>query len=240
MKSTVVFAPKKSAAELESAALIYTNSNQKIIMLHPVEKSNGTASLGAGQIATKSQLSDLAEACGKQAGIGGWIDPRILYLSSDCIVWHRPAATATMHFTAAAKIPSGQCMQPHLIFAVTGSRWYVWAVRYESKNIDLRPNANTILAHTPHFNVHADGEICTGNVKLPKKLSPDTVMDFENAFFDSRFTHPNHGATAPTGKDASHIWRKRIGKFTDLEWQSDLVLTGQTLGDVVNRINKGK
>jgi PRTRC genetic system protein B len=236
LKPTRVFAPARSTAELESAALIYQQGRERIVMLHKIEKVDGARTIGAGRLATKSQLAQIAEACGKSAGISGWIDSRILYLASDCIVWWRPASVATMHFTAEAKIPSGPAMQPHLLFAVVGDRWYVWALPHTI----ARPHANSLIANAPHFNVYSDGRICTGKVKLPKTLSPDTIDQYEAAFFDSKFTHPHHNGTVAPDLDPSETWRARI-KDPKQGWMSyDLLSTGETIADVIKHITKGK
>jgi PRTRC genetic system protein B len=236
LKPTRVFAPAKSPAELESAALIYQHGHERIIMLHKIDKVDGAPTIGAGRLASKSQLAQIAEACGKSAGISGWIDSRILYLASDCIVWWRPASVATMHFAAEAKILSGPAMQPQLLFAVTGDRWYVWALPKECS----RPESHHWVAHAPHFNVYEDGQVCTGNVKLPKAIAPDTINKFEAAFFDSKFTHPHHKDTVADGLVPSSMWASQI-KNPNQRWLThQLVETGETIADIIKRITKGK
>ena len=56
-----------------------------------------------------------------------------------------------------------------------------------------RPNADTILLHSPVLNVYVDGRLCWGNIPQPKSLTAASIPEYERAVFDSWSTHPNVG-----------------------------------------------
>ena len=234
MKPTAVEKTPAAKYQLETAALVYSNKQDTYITLHPVAHKDGRAIIGAGAPATKARLAGVVAAISGQIGMRGWVDPRILYLASQTLVWWRPAAMATMHFTKHQKHParSGVCTQPPLVFAVTAGEWFVWAL----DTLD-RPTPNTPLAHAPYFNVWSDGGICTGNVKMPREIGPETIAHFEDAFFGSRFTHPNHEPI--TRSDPFAVWAKQLDQRTmPFPW-AELIPTSDTLGETVERVAKG-
>jgi PRTRC genetic system protein B len=89
----------------------------------------------------------------------------------------------------AAKVP-----HPGLVFAVVKGSWYVFALAGKE-----RPQLETTLHHAPYFNVYDDGGICAGSAAKPKGIAAAAIPQWEDAFFDSEFTHIN-GST----KKASH------------------------------------
>jgi hypothetical protein len=76
-------------------------------------------------------------------------------------------------------------------------RTRAWCSRCRRPLVRVRARRRTIgrtrtpLWRAPYFNVWGEGEICTGNVRLPDSLSPQSLEVYERAFFDSEFTHPN-------------------------------------------------
>ncbi len=235
MKPTCVERPPSSNYKLASAALVYSNGGDSFITLHDVTTRDGKASIGAGVPATRSRLRRLVETLAPQTAMKGWVDARLLYIAADILVWWRPAGVATMHFARHGKYRarSGQAMQPPLVFAVSDRGWAVWAV-----STTERPTPNTPLAHAPYFNVYEEGGICTGDVKLPRDIGPDTIRQFEDAFFDSRFTHPNHDDI--TKSAPFEVWASQLDQHPRPFPADELVAIKHTLGDVVGRMTKGQ
>ena len=170
--------------------------------LHPVIADQPDVRLGAGVPATREACADIARALGAAAQLGGFVPPNLLYLGARSIIWWRPPGRARVFFDTTGTVAgdqygdpkgaqllgktNGMAAHPGLVFAVAGRQWYVYALPD-----DVRPHAGTTLWRAPYFNVYADGQICTGNVRLPESLSAATLRQFEKAFFDSEFTHPN-------------------------------------------------
>lgn len=198
-----VSAAERPEFALRHAVMVYTSSMglEAYATVHEV-RGGQKPTLAAGVPATKDACARLARALGAAATLSGFVPPRLVYLGARSLIWWRPPAPATVFFDtthgAAADQPndksgarligkrSGITPQPGLVFAVAGRRWYVYALRDA-----VRPGPDTALARAPYFNVWAEGQICTGNVRLPSSLAPDTLDDYERAFFGSEFTHPN-------------------------------------------------
>ena len=238
MKPTTVEKQPSATFKLDAAALVYSNGADAYVTLHKVDTKGGRATIGAGEPATKAKLTRIVEAISGQVGMQGWMDSRVLYMSGKALVWWRPAGPVTMHFAKHGKHParSGTAIQPPLIFAVTDQAWYVWAIA--DRHLRDRPEPQTTLAHAPYFNVYHDGGICTGNVKLPREIAPQTIWEFQYAFFGSRFTHPNHEPI--TKSDPFEVWANQLD-HPQREFPSDeLIANHLTLADVVQRISKGR
>lgn len=230
MKKPDLFRPADAHYSLNQALLVYkAPRGETYLTLHRAGALNGRATLGPGQPATQALLRGLADACGAAGGLAGWIAPTLLFIAPGTIAWWRPPQPATLFFShqkGGAKNFSDRAPQPGLVFLVREKKWFVWALAG-----NVRPTPTTALYHAPHFNVWADGRICVGNVELPKQLTPDMAAAYERAYFDSRFTHPNHPHTC-TG-DAVELWRGLIADFGGPFPVARLVPAGKTLHDAV-------
>lgn len=234
MKATTVHVATADRYTLESALLIYSSKHHDIhVTRHDIVHGSQGPEIGAGKALGRRALESIVAAITKKTarhGVRGWLDPRVLYFSPQMLAWWRPAAPATVFFHRApgkkGKRKEGTTPQPSLVFAVTGSRWYVWAVAGSD-----RPTPETPLMQAPYFNVYDNGRICNGNVELPKALTPQTIAGYEAAFFDSRFTHPN--AARMTTGDTSELWKQLLAGqhagFPDGELLATDAVLGPTL-----------
>lgn len=199
---TVVHTAGSMTLSLAHALLVYENDESAFVTIHDATLKNGRAEIGPGMAASRAALAGLARKIANATAIGGFLPGTLLYMTPRVISWWRPAAPARLFFKQAANLEpggrkkspigdkSGVIPQPHLVFAVTASYWFVWSVA--AANQGFRPEPTTPLSRAPHFNVWREGQICTGNVKLPEILTPEVLGDYERAFFSSNFTHPNH------------------------------------------------
>jgi PRTRC genetic system protein B len=256
--------------ELSHAILLYTSTSQGIApqgradayayaTIHEVTNVGRAPRLEAGVPATRDACAGIARALGAMATLGGFIPQNLLFLGAGSLIWWRPPGPARVFFDT-RNAPAGDqpddaggaaligeksavCPQPGLVFAVAGGRWYVYAVPG-----DKRPHPLTALWRAPYFNVWASGEICAGNVRLPDTLTPGALHDYERAFFDSRFTHPNvrgrdkliHHADGPYGFWAGMLRRPvelgfpeqlLVGTKLNLERLAKRLETGERLND---------
>lgn len=227
---------------LKHALLVYEDEQTAFVTAHPVSIIKGRPQIGPGVPASRGALADLAGKLAAATVLSGFLPPQLLYLGPRAIAWWRPAAPATMFFNCEGKQyaeigeRSGKTPQPALVFAVSGERWYVHAVRGSE-----RPFAGTRLHRAPYFNVWKSGEICTGNVKLPDRLDPEVLGDFESAFFGSNFTHANDpkGLTRYKG-GAIRLWRDLLAGRHDTFPENSLAATGSTLGDLVKKLETAR
>ena len=207
MSDVTVRSGGTSRYELDSAILLYTSrtgmgDKNVYATVHDIERNRkGGPRLCPGRPATAKACEIFARAMTDRAAFNGWIAPEILFVGPRTVAWRRAPAVATMFFetidekNARRHIGNrtGRLHQPGLVHMLVEGRWHVYAVKGAA-----RPRPDTQLFRAPHFNVHEDGAICEGNVRRPERVSPDTLAQFERAFFHSRFTHPNASDKALT------------------------------------------
>lgn len=252
----------KTQWSLTAAVLVYESregarsASYAYATIHSIESKGRRLRLGAGKPATKEASAAFARALGAASTLSGFLPEDMLYLGARSIAWWRRPKLANMYFDTTKKAAgdqqedrshagaigkrAGKVMQPGLVFAVTPSAWYVFAVRGGG-----RPGPDTPLFRAPYFNVWKSGQVCTGNVRLPDTLSTSALERYERAFFDSEFTHPNvHGRERllihPAG---SYTFWKEILDRKDQEAafpEKALVDAKLTLDGLTKRLEKGQ
>jgi len=95
----------------------------------------------------------------------------------------------------------------------------VWKVQrgclfLRALDISARPRPETRLMVAPYWNTAADnGDVCEGDMRRPKDTDVATMLEWEEGFFNSLFTHPSG-----IGKLTSHaggfigLWTELMGK----------------------------
>jgi len=73
---------------------------------------------------------------------------------------------------------------PALLFKACGTHLWVRALAK-----DERPTAETKLCMAPYWNCYDNGVCCTGSMKIPQEKSVAAIDLWEEAFFQSEFTH---------------------------------------------------
>ena len=76
-----------------------------------------------------------------------------------------------------------------------------------------RPGPDTKVAAAPYWNVDGDGAVCAGTMRTPKSLTVASIAAWQQAFFQSEFTHPG-GAGRLTKRrgGTTALWRSLVGK----------------------------
>lgn len=211
---------------LSQAILVYTTEEKSTSLkepvglyatVHPVQNfgtaANPNFQIAAGRPLTREALLAMFEKLAKKHSLNTDIIPEnVLSISADHMVWWMPAGERNVFFNneelgkRAAKVP-----HPALMFAVAKGQWYIFAL---GKN--ERPNEKTVLQFAPYFNVYDNCAICSGSAKVPRRISAYATGEWENAFFDSEFTHINgkeKKATHPRGEYA--MWKELLdGVYT--------------------------
>jgi PRTRC genetic system protein B len=210
---------------LQSAILIYGNGSSEpgahYATLHGVSRQGKAGlQLEPGVPATAAGCATFVRSIADRAAFSGFVQSRMLYIGPRVVAWWRAPAPARVWFDAKHDDPSKHIGQrnakvphPGLVFTLADGHWYVHAVKG-----DKRPHQDTPLRVAPYFNVSESGWICEGNIKRPARVTPETIDEFETAFFNSVFTHPNiHRA----GRFAIHkggpyaFWRWMLGRADD-------------------------
>lgn len=209
-----ILARSDGELRLSKAVLIYEgHSGGAFATLHDIDDQDGLPTIQAGKAMTPRAALRLARALGKGITHGGFLPETVLYMDGDLLMWWVPAARRQVWFRAGDIGPQdrGEVVpHPSLVFAASSQHWCVWAV----KGAD-RPKPDTPVFQAPYFNVNASGGICQGNVAIPNGTTAEKIGAWNDAFFNSYFTHPNvaKGLVSYRG-GASQFWRHLLeGKF---------------------------
>jgi PRTRC genetic system protein B len=135
----------------------------------------------------------------------------VLARTPDMLAWWTPAASRTMFFRVKSELAdvSGKFFpHPALLFAVSHGVLHVRALA-----ASCRPNNSTMLAAAPYWNIDDNGAVCAGTMRVPKSLTVASIAAWQQAFFQSEFTHPGGAGrlTKRRGGTAA-LWKGLAGK----------------------------
>lgn len=190
--------------------------------------------IGAGVPMTKAALASFAQAVSTATAFSGFLPANLLFTSPNLIAWWTPAKVRTTWFKSDdPKLLTGHgpAAHPALVFVATAAAWYVFALKK-----DERPGSNTVLCHSPHFNVWEGGHICTGNVELPPAVGAEAIARYEEAFFRSHFTHPNQHKAVKYKGGVQKLWRDQLDNPNPDAMRRALVASDETLQAAIARI----
>ena len=205
MKRVVLSEPGDTLLALDRAVLFYRSSDHLSIYAtsHQARIVDGRPVLLSGTPLTLDQLSDVAQLAAERTSYSGFVHPRAVYIGPNTVAWWAPACRRRVWFRHDGEIGerTGETTHPPLLFIARRGKWSVFALRKNE-----RPRPDTRLAIAPYFNVWEGGEICTGNVDLPERINSDSIDAFDDAFFRSRFTHPNQPRLIHRRGGAVRLW----------------------------------
>lgn len=189
--TSAVHSYSSETLKLSKAVLFYTgNKNAYATVNDIIENEDGTQQIGAGVGATTESLGALATLLVNNVSLGGFLPETVLSVGINSVVWWcKPQTRRKIWFkTSNDQIGtrSAETPQPGLVFCVSDKGWSVYAV----KGIK-RPTPSTKLYQAPYFNVYSNGSICTGNILCPESSTQESLTEWETAFFNTFFTHPN-------------------------------------------------
>ena len=196
---------------LAEAVLVYRGGGDgAFASLHKIKQAeDGIPYLAPGEAVTTAFLRTLAQ------GLGAQVKPEILPDSvlartPDMLVWWSRPRQRVMFFGGAneeaRKINGLVFPHPTLIFKVAGRDLFVRAVETNS-----RPSPKTPMKTAPYWNT--DIRVCPGNMRVPDTIDVASMPQWEDAFFQSEFTHAA-GAVRLTSHPEGFIglWKTLAGK----------------------------
>jgi len=161
---------------------------------------------------------------------GELLTPNVLSISPNAITWWCPPAMRRVFFSC-KELGKRSAIVPHpgLVFQASQTGFAVFAVQGHE-----RPVPGTALFEPPYFNTWDHGKICIGSAHVPKQIDAASIDGWESGFFDSAFTHPNHGGKRLTYEKGEYaFWKDMLdGRFTDYPTQV-LVPMKSTLADLI-------
>lgn len=225
---------------LKTALLIYEDQisgREQFATVHEVFRGSGEAQetrLGPGTLLTTAFLERLCQHLKRRTN-PVILPENVLAYASDLLVWWTPPRLHRMFFSDGAEdrreIDGEACPHPALVWKVRRGRLYLRALA--SPN---RPIANTRLMVAPYWNTEASrGDVCAGDMPRPRETDVTGMLEWEEGFFNSRFTHPSG-----MGKLTKHpggfigLWKDLVG--TQVFRTEYLLPANQTLTQFVGEV----
>jgi PRTRC genetic system protein B len=199
---------------LYQAVLLYRNDHANRVMatVHGVMQTDtdGAPGLGAGQLLTTAALRELTKQLGASSQ-AEYLPDNVIARTPELIAWWAPAAMRPMFFRQGSELAdvSGEIFpHPALLFAVRNSVLFVRALQ-ENK----RPFADTKLVAAPYWNIDNNGMVCAGSMRIPNSVTVASMPTWQQAFFQSEFTHPGGAGRLTTKKGGTAaLWKSLVGK----------------------------
>jgi PRTRC genetic system protein B len=140
-----------------------------------------------------------------------FLPDHVVARTPELLAWWTPTAKRTMFFRAGSELAdvSGKLFpHPSLLFVVRDGVLFVRAL---PKN--RRPGPDTRLAAVPYWNLDNNGAVCAGTMRIPKSLTVDSIANWQQAFFQSEFTHPGGAGRLTRRKGGTAaLWKSLAGK----------------------------
>ena len=242
---TEIYTESAGGFKLRQAVLVYERSGSRgtslsvpaVVTVHPVAEVDGRPEIGPGVEASDSFLrrlhAGLSPKQAKAEGMFHFLDARVMGHCSRALLWHLPSHRRVMKFHTAAGVQSlsGRVfLHPHLVFFLHAGALQIFAVRHPS----VRPRLETELCFAPYYNLNADGDLCWGSAKHPARTTPDSIGEWEDAFFVSRFTHLSYRKRFVNYRGGHQgLWAAMAKAETKQFPGTALVSTGRTLRDLL-------
>ena len=181
---------------LKKALLIYEDQisrHEQFVTVHDVLREGAephAPRLGPGTLLTTAFLKQLSR--GLERKVKAVILPEnVLVCASDLMVWWTPGRLHRMYFSDGAEdrreIEGRICPHPPLLWSVRHGRLSLRALLQA-----VRPTAETELMIAPYWNTASSrGEVCEGDMRRPRETDISNILQWEEGFFNSRFTHPS-------------------------------------------------
>jgi PRTRC genetic system protein B len=214
--------------KLAQAVLLYRNEvgSRHMATVHNILQGQGDGAplLGAGQLLTTAVLRDLARGLGAASPVEV-LPEQVVARTPEVLAWWTAAARRPMFFRADSELGdlSGHLFpHPALLFVVRSGGVYLRALASSS-----RPGVSTTLFAAPYWNTGNDGAVCAGTMRSPKSSSAASMPAWEQAFFQSEFTHPGFAGRLTKRKGGTAaLWKSLVD---ERDFPSRTLLETETL-----------
>jgi PRTRC genetic system protein B len=236
-----------SEVKLSSAILFYSGRHgENYATVHPVtegdsgRKKGSRPVIGAGRPVDRDELTRaLSALAANTAPAADFLPVTVLGVSSSALTWWCAPATRRVFFQCEelGGKRSAVVRHPGLVFQASVGGFRVFALYGKD-----RPTADSALFEPPYFNTWDHGKICIGTARVPKRINIAAIAGWEEGFFNSAFTHPNHGGKRVEYQDGFFaFWRDMLnGKFSEEFPLKVLVPTKKKVRDLVTgKIERG-
>lgn len=205
--------------------------DRRIATIHPMS-DDARPEVKPGRLMTESDLNGLVKSMAMSASNRlVLMDDKVLAGNGQRLIWWTPPAKRAIFFAGNAVDGAAIVAVPGLVWQTNGSALWVWALDGRT-----RPTAATILFQAPFFNVNSQGRVCIGNAQVPSESQAFSPNAWEEMFFGSKFTHPNVHEPGKLMKTSPiQYWKRQLQRPSAKFNINNLVATGATLGDLLNK-----
>ena len=197
---------------LKGALLVYQGKSRSFVAWHEARNSEqGAPLLGEAQSLTTEFVRGLAQGLGSRIPVE-IIPENVLVRTPESISWWTPAMHRKMFFRSTDQdtlsLNGKRLPQPPLVWRVSGRELWVRAMF-----ANTRPEPATKLCVAPYFNVNGeDGLTCQGTMRSPDDAGVAAIPLWEQAFYQSEFTHQNGARRLTSHPDGFlGLWRSLSG-----------------------------
>ena len=195
---------------LKRALLVYEDQvsrRDQFVTVHDVIRDNSSqepSRLCPGRLLTTAFLKELCRGL-ERRGRAIILPENVLAYTSDLLMWWTPPRHHRMFFSDGAddrRDLHGQ-VRPHPALV-----WLVRHGRLSLRALDqpVRPTPTTPLTVAPYWNTEPSrGDVCEGDMRRPRETDVGNMLEWEEGFFNSRFTHPS-GVGKLTSHPGGFIW----------------------------------
>ncbi|WP_354678150.1 PRTRC system protein B [Cupriavidus plantarum] len=217
----ILTASRSHDVALQGAVLLYGQGPGQFSYgtAHRIEPdASGRPALGAGVPLNRAALIHaVREVAAHALPKGEFLTPNVLSISANAVTWWCAAARRRVFFKCKELGERNAIVShPALVFQASQSGFSVFALQDEE-----RPVPNSALFEPPYFNTWDHGKICIGSAHVPKQIDVASIGGWEEGFFNSAFTHPNHGTRrVEYERGVFAFWKDMLdGQFPDFPKQ---------------------
>jgi len=199
---------------------------------HRIEVGDdGRPVIGAGTPLNRRALIEVVRQVAEASlPKGEFLTPNVLSITATAVTWWCPPGHRRVFF-ACKELGERNAVVPHpgLVFQASSDGFSVFALHG-----DERPEPGDVLHEPPYFNTWDFGAVCIGSARVPKQIDVSSIPGWEAGFFNSAFTHPNHGSKRLNyERGAFAFWKDMLdGRFTDYP-KEVLLSMNCTLDDLI-------
>ena len=221
------------SVQLAKAILIYSGSAESAATVHAIQHERTGPIILPGVGLGKAELHKLLIVLLGGGSQALYLPENVLSISPAHLAWWCQSQVREIYFaptelkSGVKKLSGKKVRHPSLVFHATDQGLRVFALAKAE-----RPTLATPLFVAPYWNVYAGGKMCQGNTRFPQGLLPESIQGFEEAFFDSLFTHSLVTPLTRHPKGHAGFWSDMLSvKTVPAHW---LVPRHQTLGEVLS------
>lgn len=167
-----------------------SRGTQLALTVHDIQQSPTGAVITAGRLFSEADKQELRDYLNGEDSIKSeWLPSNLMLINSQKMVWYVPSKIRTMHITVGSKVQHISLKWPSLIFQADSDG----QLKIAAYSGSARPKLSQPLYHAPLWNIYGNTKLCSGSAITTNIISVSSMKVWEDAVFETVFTHSNHG-----------------------------------------------